>query len=44
MRESKAIIDEDYFLKSKASRDQDEQLEEQAELLFDFRDIPIERV
>ena len=44
MRESKALIDEDYFLKNKASQDRDEQLEEQTELLFDFRDTPIERI
>ena len=44
MRENKALKREDYFARSKATRDRDEQLEKRAELLFDFRDIPIERV
>ena len=44
MRKSKAIVKQDRYYKQKVSRERDEFLEEQAERLFDFRDIPVERI
>ena len=44
MREDRILMDQDPYLESKASQLRDEQLEELTEKLFDFSDIPVERV
>ena len=44
MREERTLLEKDPFLASRASQQRDEQLEEQIEYLFDFRDVAVERV
>ena len=44
MRDSRTLLEKDPYLESKENQVQDELLEEQVEFLFDFGNVPVERI